>query len=303
MLSFITVVNLSTVDLNLLVVLHHVLRERSATRAARRLGVTQSAVSNALVRLRELFHDPLVVRHARGLAPTPRAESLAPRLSRLLEEAGALLDAQGFDPATSTREFTLACADYYGMVVVPPLAAALREQAPRATLRVLTLDQLVAGGGLAREVDVHVGRPPTLPAGCRVQSLFEERFVCVTRKTKAAARMSLREFAAAEHVRVQVLDAVRDPIDVALQARGIERNVALTVAHFSLAPLVVLRTGWIATMSERLARLYAGFLPLTLRAPPFALSARPVQMIWHERTHADPATRFFRALVVAASRP
>lgn len=297
-------VNLSSIDLNLLVVLHHVLAERSATRAARRLGVTQSAVSNALARLRDLFDDPLVVRHARGLAPTPRAESLAPRLARLLAEVGGLLDEQAFDPTTTTRELTLACADYYGMVVVPPLAAALRERAPRASLRVVTLEQLVSGGGLAQEVDVHVGRPPTLPAGCRTQLLFEERFVCVTRKQRGVEgrRMGLREYAAAEHVRVRVLDAARDPIDAALQTRGVVRNVALTVPHFSLAPLVVLRTGWVATMSERLARLYAGFLPLTLRAPPFALAARPVQMLWHERTHEDPAARFFRALVAEVSR-
>ncbi|MBK7395897.1 MAG: LysR family transcriptional regulator [Myxococcales bacterium] len=297
-------VNLSSIDLNLLVVLHHVLTERSATRAARRLGVTQSAVSNALGRLRDLFDDPLVVRHARGLAPTPRAESLAPRLARLLGEVGGLLDDQAFEPTTATREFTLACADYYGMVVVPPLAAALRERAPRASLRVVTLEQLVAGGGLAQEVDVHVGRPPTLPAGCRVQPLFDERFVCLTRKERGVdgRRMGLRAYAAAEHVRVRVLDSARDPIDTALEARGITRNVALTVPHFSLVPLVVLRTGWVATMSERLARLYAGFLPLALRPPPFSLSARPVQMLWHERTHEDPAARFFRALVLEVSR-
>ncbi len=137
-----------------------------------------------------------------------------------------------------------------------------------------------------------------------MQPLFDERFVCLTRKERGVdgRRMGLRAYAAAEHVRVRVLDSARDPIDTALEARGITRNVALTVPHFSLVPLVVLRTGWVATMSERLARLYAGFLPLALRPPPFSLSARPVQMLWHERTHEDPAARFFRALVLEVSR-
>jgi DNA-binding transcriptional LysR family regulator len=299
-------VNLSTVDLNLLVVLHAVLVERSATRAAKRLGVTQSAVSNALVRLRDLFGDALVVRHARGLTPTPRAEALAPRLAQLLGEIGSLIGSEArFDASTSTREFTLACADYYGMLVLPPLMEALRESAPLARLRIVTLEQLVSGGGLAQDVDVHVGRPPSIPAGCHVSALFEEKFVCITRRargTPPSKRMTMREYRDASHVRVRVLDSARDPIDVALEKRGVERTVALTVPHFSLAPLVVLRLGYVATLSERLAKLYAGLLPLVVRTPPIELAPRPVQMLWHRRSDGDPGAKFFRELVIAASR-
>lgn len=310
--------NLSAVDLNLLVVLDAVLVERSATRAAKRLGVTQPAVSNALVRLRDLFGDPLVVREGRGLTLTPRAENLAPRVARLVRDAGALLaDDAPFDPATSDREFTLACADYYGMVVLPPLMESLRAKAPRARVRLVSLEELVAGGGLATDVDVHVGRPATIPAGCQSVALFDEAFVCLVRSepietarrpartTRAtrpmSARISLRDYTAAEHVRVRVLGNARDPIDRVLQKRGIVRRVGLTVPHFSLAPLVVLRTGWIATMAARLAHLYASFLPLTVRRPPIDLSPRPVHMIWHARTARDPGARFFRDLLVATS--
>jgi DNA-binding transcriptional LysR family regulator len=304
-LDLIIVVNLATIDLNLLVVLHAVLAEGSATRAARRLGVTQSAVSNALARLRDVFGDALVVRHARGLTPTPRAEALAPRLAQLLGELGTLVGGGApFDPRTSTREFTLACADYYGMVVLPPLLEALAERAPLARLRIVTLEQLVSGGGLAHDVDVHVGRPPTVPAGCEAQALFDERFVCITRKEKGGrqpARLGMREYREAAHVRVRVLDTARDPIDVALAKRGIKRNIALTVPHFSLAPLVVLRMGYIATLSERLARLYASFLPLAIRTPPLRMAARPVQMLWHRRSERDAGARFFRELVAETS--
>jgi DNA-binding transcriptional LysR family regulator len=303
-LDVIILVNLANVDLNLLVVLHAVLAERSATRAAKRLGVTQSAVSNALVRLRDLFGDALVVRHARGLTPTPHAEALAPRLAHLLGELGALMGSEApFDAASSTREFTLACADYYGMVVLPPLAEAFARRAPRARLRIITLEQLVSGGGLAQEVDVHVGRPPTIPAGCHVTELFDERFVCITRQTgrRPSPKMGMKEYEAASHVRVRVLDAVRDPIDMALEKRGVKRTIALTVPHFSLAPLVVLRLGYVATLSARLAHLYAGFLPLAVRTPPIELTPRPVQMLWHRRTDGDAGARFFRQLVVEAS--
>ncbi len=306
MLVIITMPNLSAIDLNLLVVLHAVLIERNATRAAKRLGVTQSAVSNALARLRHLFGDPLLVRHARGLTPTPRAEALAPKLARVIGELGAMLgEVAPVDATTTTRELTLACADYYGMVVLPPLVALLRERAPGARLRIVSLEELVAGGGLAHDVDVHVGRPPNVPAGCRVQSLFQEEFVCLTRRTSrrpTTSRMTLREYREAAHVRVRVLDTARDPIDVALQARGVVRNIALTVPHFSLAPLVVERTGYVATLSARLATLYASLLPLDVRPPPVKLGPRPVQMIWHERTDRDPGARFFRELIVETSR-
>jgi DNA-binding transcriptional LysR family regulator len=304
-LAVITVVNLATIDLNLLVVLHAVLVERSATRAARRLGVTQSAVSNALARLRDVFGDALVIRHARGLTPTSRAEALAPRLAELLGALGTLVEGDApFDPRQTTREFTLACADYYGMVVLPPLVEALAARAPLARLRIVTLEQLVSGGGLAHDVDVHVGRPPTVPPGCETRALFDERFVCITRKRQGArqpARLGIREYREASHVRVRVLESARDPIDVELEKRGIRRNVVLTVPHFSLAPLVVLRMGYVATLSERLATLYASFLPLAIRTPPLALGARPVQMIWHRRSAGDAGARFFRDLVAETS--
>jgi DNA-binding transcriptional LysR family regulator len=149
---------------------------------------------------------------------------------------------------------------------------------------------------------VHVGRPPSLLPGCTAEALFHETFICITPQgPRGTQRMSMREYSEAQHVRVRVLDNARDPIDIALAARGIERKVSLTVPHFSLAPLVVLRSGYVATLSARLAHVYAGFLPLSLRAPPVTLSPRPVQMIWHQRTDTDPGAHFFRQLLIDAS--
>ncbi|MFT3928575.1 MAG: LysR family transcriptional regulator [Myxococcales bacterium] len=296
-------VNIASVDLNLLVVLHALLAERSATRAAKRLGVTQSAVSNALARLRDAFGDPLLVRHARGLTPTPRAAELTPRLNQLVGDLGTLLEpAPRFDAASSSREFTLACADYYGVVVVPPLTALLRERAPHARLRQISLEQFVQGGGLASDVDVHVGSPPEMPRGCFKRALFEEHLVCLTRREGRPAKMSMREYRQARHVRVRVLDHTRDPIDIGLAKRGISRDIALTVPHFSLAPWVVLQTGYVATLSARLAARYVDYLPLAIRTPPLAMGSRPIHMFWHPRTDRDPAAQFFRGLIAEASR-
>lgn len=296
--------NISSVDLNLLVVLHTVLAEKSATRAARKLHVTQSAVSNALSRLRRELGDPLVVRHARGLSPTPRALALEPELQRVMAGVSAILaEPKRFDPSTTTREFSVACADYYGVVLCPPLIAALRASAPHATLRLVPLEKL-ANDGLATNIDVHVGMPPRVPSGCKSSALFLDRFVCLTRASgkRTAERMSKQEFLAASHLRVQVLDTTRDAIDEALAKKGLTRNVVLTVPHFSLVPLVVARTGCVATISRRLAETYARVLPLALREPPLSLPARSAQMVWHERTEADEGARFFRALVREVAR-
>lgn len=298
--------NIGQIDLNLLLVLHTVLELRSATLAARELHVTQSAVSNALARLRDRFGDPLVVRHARGLTPTPRALALQPELAAAIRGVRAVLaGAERFDPATTTREFVVACVDYVGVVVLPPLIARLRELAPAARLRVVPLEQLLRTRGLAEDIDVHLGMPPHVPPGCRSAPLFADRFVCLVRRAPRAPAgpMRLAEYLAATHVRVRVLDATSDPIDAALAERGAARTIAVTVPHFSLAPLVVARTGHVATLTRRLAEVYAPLLPLRLREPPIDLAEKSLRMIWHPRTDADPGARLLRRAIRDVAGP
>src|SRR5215831_16938138 len=131
MMDIIMSVNLSAIDLNLLLVLHAVLEERSATRAAARLHITQSAVSNALARLRQLLGDPLVVRSGRGLVPTPRAAQIAPLLRDATERIALVIDQRGFVPEESTRTFTIALADSHQAFVVPRIARAFRSEERR----------------------------------------------------------------------------------------------------------------------------------------------------------------------------
>jgi DNA-binding transcriptional LysR family regulator len=289
--------NISHVDLNLLLVLYTLIDEASATRTAERLRVTPAAVSGALTRLRAIFGDELVVPSAGGLAPTPRAIALRPRLRALLLEAAAVfVQPNRFDPATSTREFSLACADYYGTVVVPSVVARLRELAPGVTLRVRTLDEMNASNGLDRDTDVHIGIPPKVPNGCLSSELFTDRFVCLQRRARGKRRLTLETFLAASHVRVSVLGR-HDPVDVLLEAQGLSRSVALIVPYFSMVPFVVHETGLVATMSHRLAAAYCKSLPLELSDPPLELSQYGVRMIWHRRTNKDEGARFFRGVL------
>lgn len=291
--------NIEQIDLNLLHVLHAVLLEKSATRAAKRLHVTQSAVSNALARLRQALGDPLVVRNARGLSPTPRALALQPELEQLMRSLRSLVSGpERFEPLSSTREFTLACADYCTAILGAQLAELLAERAPAARLRFLPLEQLAEGEGLAANIDVHLGMPPRVPSGWHSAALFDDSFVCMLKaKSSLSRRLKLADYVQAPHVRVSVLNSVRDAVDRALAERQLARNVVLTVPHFSVVPLIVERTGYIATLSRRLAETQARRFSVVLREPPLALGKRATRMLWHDRTDADPGARFFRQLV------
>jgi DNA-binding transcriptional LysR family regulator len=201
-------VNLSAVDLNLLLVLHTVLEERSATRAAARLHVTQSAVSNALARLRVLLGDALVVRSGRGLVATPRAGELAPLLREVAERLTLMLDRRGFVPEESTRTFTIALADSYQVCDAPRIARAFSAQLPHASLRVVSADYLVATDGLVSgDVDVTFAPAQSVQPGMRSTPLFEERGVLVVRRNhpRIGRRMTRELFNALPHIDVHVV--------------------------------------------------------------------------------------------------
>jgi DNA-binding transcriptional LysR family regulator len=295
-------VNIEQIDLNLLPVLHAVLSERSATGAAKWLHVTQSAVSNALARLRHALGDPLLVRSARGLVPTPRALALEPELERIMRSLRVLLsERDAFDPASTTREFTLACADYCTTILGARLLALLRTRAPAARLRFVPLEQLAADG-LSSNIDLHLGMPPRVPSGCRSATLFEDEFVCMLRADgQAPKKLKLREYLQAKHIRVSVPNSTSDAIDRALAKRRVARDIALTVPHFSVVPMMVEHGAYIATLSRRLAESQTHLFRIKLCEPPFSLGKRSTRMLWHERTEADPGAKFFRDLVREAA--
>jgi DNA-binding transcriptional LysR family regulator len=296
-------VNIEQIDLNLLPVLHAVLSERSATGAAKRLHVTQSAVSNALARLRHALGDPLLVRSARGLVPTPRALALQPGLEQIMSSLRTLVsERDAFDPATTTREFTLACADYCTAILGAKLVVLLRARAPGARLRFVPLEQLAGADGLSSNIDLHLGMPPRVPNGCRSATLFEDHFVCMLKADgKLTKKLKLSEYLQAKHIRVSVLNSTSDAIDRALAKRRVSRDIALTVPHFSVVPMMVEQGGYVATLSRRLAETQAQLFQVKVCEPPFSLGNRSTRMVWHERSEVDPGARFFRDLVREAA--
>lgn len=298
---------LSQLDLNLLVMLETVLAEGSVAKAARRLHVTPSAISNALARLRVTLNDPLVVRSGRGIVPTPRAAALAPELRRILADLGRAVQGETPDPSSTTRQFTLAIADAGQLVQGPRLASDFARKMPLAQLRVVGIDTLLSSGGLSgTEIDLAIAALEDNTPGIQMKALYKERAVLVARVGHPLARTSVskRQLAALRHVDVQVAPGRGyRGLATAYAQQGIDRDVALIVPSFTAAAAVVGATDFVATLPERFVSRFGeafGVAKLKASAPPLSIA---IKLAWHERTAHDPLMRVFREIVEASIRP
>jgi DNA-binding transcriptional LysR family regulator len=293
-------VRLAGIDLNLLTSLDAVLEAQSVTLAAKQLGVTQPAVSHALRRLRELLGDPLLVRTARGMRPTPRAIELRPAVRAALAAAEVVLQAAPpFDPATADRVFAISVIDQGAFQLLPKLAARLAEHAPRVRIDVRPIPSERFTDALAGELDLAIGVFRDRPAGVRDEPLWREEFVCVVRRGSAAARgaFDLQRYLSLRHLFVAPRGLPGSPLDEALARRGHRRNVVLTVPHFLVAPEIVATTDLVWTAPVGLARPFAQLLPLTLREPPFPIPGFSIGMRWHLRLDRDPGLAWLRGML------
>jgi DNA-binding transcriptional LysR family regulator len=286
-------------DLNLALVLHALLAERSVSRAAKRLGLSQSATSHALSRLRSSLEDPLFVRVPHGIVPTPRAEALAESLAAglaLLEQS--LLAPQRFEAASHSRRFRVAATDYVEFLLLPRFLGALASEAPGIDVWVRPYSDEALGALQRVDLDLVLGvvGPEASLTGLQTQQLISERLVCVVRDGHplARGRLTLARFAAAKHVLIAPRGRPGGPIDDALAARGLERHIAVGVPHFLAAPHIVAETDLVLTVAERIAAAFATVLPLRILELPFDLPAVRGSMLWHDRLADDPAHSWFR---------
>lgn len=291
--------HMAGLDLNLALVLHALLAERSVSRAAKRLGMSQSATSHALARLRRSLADPLFLRVPQGIVPTPRAEALAEPLAAglaLLEQS--LLPPQRFDPATAQRQFRIAASDYVEFLLLPRFLGALASEAPRVHVWVRPYADEALATLQRGDLDLVLGvvGPEAQQLQLQSRQLITERLVCVVREGHplTRGRLTLQRFAAAQHVLIAPRGRPGGPIDDALAERGLQRQVAVAVPHFLAAPHIVAQTDLVLTMAERIAASFATVLPLKLLELPFELPPVRGMMLWHERHAGDPAHAWFR---------
>lgn len=302
--------NLAALDLNRLLVLHAVLTERSVTRAAATLHVTPSAISNALARLRATFDDPLLVRSGRGLVLTPRAVTLGPQLADAIAAMARVVETQSsFDPTRSTRRFTLACSDAEQISEVPRIAGAFARKLPKASLRVVSVDQLESMGGLpSGEVDVAIAPAHGPRPDLHSSELYEEEGGLVVRKghPHVRRRMSKQQFNTLRHI--DILLALGGPgighriVEEFFASHGLHRDIAISVPSFAAAAAIAAHTDWVAGMPRRMAAAFLRQMPLITVAMPVPAVRFRIQLVWHARTHQDAGAAFFRSLILAAVR-
>ncbi|MDD9742258.1 LysR family transcriptional regulator [Marinovum sp. SP66] len=290
-----------TPDLSLLRVFHAVMEERNVTAAAERLGQSQSTVSAALSRLREALGDELFLRARYGVEPTEKARALAPEIAAgLAQLEQAFRAAEPFDPARTKRRFRLLLGPYAEIVLVPDLAAAFAEKAPRAALEIAPLGPDLDPRSLAgRAFDLAIGRFHAPPEDLVVSDLFEDGFRCLVapRALPPGATLDRALYERLPHVVVAPPGKWRTGLHKRLEGTGLRRNTAVVVSHFLSAPPAVARLGGIATVPTRVAAMTAAPYGLRDVAVPVELGAFPSQIAWHPRLRRDPGHAWLRALI------
>ena len=290
--------NLRSLDLNLLLVFDAIYGERSISRAAAKLHLSQPTVSNALARLRERLQDPLFERSAQGMLPTPRARKLAEPIRQALNtlEHG-LRDDEEFDFARSEREFVIAVEDYGESVILPGFIRWLADVAPNLRMRIRAESSAQLAVEL-REGTVDLALDYfTLPdANYRHACVLTETLLSLSRRDHPllGERMNLEQYLALRHVMLAAPANARPMIDLALAKRGLQRRIAMRVPHFISMPLMVQATDMIGTLPRRMAMLYADNFRLRAHAVPLRTPQFPVYLIWHEALEPDPGHQWFR---------
>jgi LysR family transcriptional regulator, nod-box dependent transcriptional activator len=295
-------VNLAGVDLNLLVTLDALLAERSVTRAATRIGLSQPGMSNALARLRKLFDDPLLVREGLNLVPTPRALALAaPVREALALIQGAMDDRSTFDPATGHCNVTVSCSDYSILMLIGPLVRRLAAEAPGVTIQAVPRDSEPARLLRDGEVDLVIEPSEIMPGVALPASrLFEDRWLCCVSagNSRVGETIDIDTFLGLGHV---VYSMGRGKpislVDQYLTRSGLPRRIEFTLESFLLTPALLQGTDLITLVLARAGGHLKRTADVRFLEPPLALPPITETLFWHPRHTADPAHAWIRARI------
>jgi DNA-binding transcriptional LysR family regulator len=295
--------NITAFDLNLLPIFEALVEERSVSRAAARVGLSQPAVSNAIRRMREATGEALFVRTARGIRPTPRAEELSGPIRAALAHARLALSGETtFEPATARRTFRIAMNDYSEWRLESSIVRRIRKRSAEIGIQVRRLDALFSGP----EADLRNGAldlaigffpdPRSLGEGTLSETLFEEQNVVVGRRGNPGfkKRLTAARFAELDHAAIIYRPDTWGLVDQQLASLGLKRRLRLATPHFLTALKAAAESDLIACVPEGLAREFEQSLNLTIRALPISLPAFVTRMLWASQWHRDPAHVWLR---------
>lgn len=296
--------NWNTFDLNLLVVFDAVMQEKNLTRAGQRLGLSQSAVSHALGRLRHMLDDELLVRTPDGMQPTPRAERIAGAIHDALHEMRVTLASGEFDVAHASRSFAVAANNYAARAIVPALVHRAARLAPSVVLDVRPIGMIPLLDQLDRGA-VELGLSALIEGGDRFKcaGLLDDDYAVVLSADLADASetvLPMEQLARLPHIAVTSGGDNTDFVDQALVAHALSRKVIAKLPLHSLASALI-GSGAVAVLPRRVGADMAAFRPLVVRSLPFPSPRVSLCMIWHRRLDHDPAQRWLRATLRAAA--
>ena len=290
--------NLNKVDLNLFIVFDAIYTEANLTRAGQIVGITQPAVSNALARLRETFNDPLFVRTAQGLVPTPMAQNIIGPVRNALQLLRvSVQESRTFNPLQANKTFRISMTDLTEAVVLPPLFQRLRRLAPNVKIESMlakrreTTKELAAG-----RLDFAMDAPLNTDPQVRHVKLLEDRYVCAMRRGHPLAKdkLSVEEYLSLSHIHISSRRSGLGMVDLALGKMGQQRKIALRSQHYMMATQVIQQTDMAVTVPERFARRHdLHQIPLPVDIPPLE-----THIYWHESTDQDPANRWMREQMI-----
>lgn len=293
-------------DLNLLRVFLALMQERSVTRAADRLGITQPALSNSLNRLRDILHDPLFIRERYGMQPTPKAEQLAPVIMEAIAQLdGLVFGQQAFDPMHSEMLVTIAPNSYVEYVLIPAVVARLQALAPGIKLRITPYgNDLAETGVISGTTALVMGRFVDPPDNLVVQHLMDDSLACVVRSDHPdiGETITKAQYETMKHVNVMPPGKMRAGLFQALDRHGLKREVAVSVTHFLSVPEVIATTDYCTTLPSQICRRLQGDKRLKILPTPVDLGTFPIDMAWHVRYRHDPAHRWLRAMIEEVAR-
>ena len=309
--------NFRTLDLNLLRVFDEVMAERSLTKAAHNLALTQPAVSNAMRRLRDTLGDDLVRRSGQGLEPTPRANVLWPAVREALRQLQESLSPSTFEPASSKTTFVLAMADATASELIPGLLGLVERDAPGVSLRVVPLSTRDPRRLLdAETADLAVGHFPAVLADLTAsaqtggaisfahQRLYDGEYVCVMRKNHPLAKkpLTIDRFCHSRHMLVSFSGRPFGFVDEALASLGRKRRIVITVNQFFTAGRVVEQSDLLTVLPRHFVRVANVNQALVFKALPFDMPAVHVDALWHRRQQQSSSHQWLRSAIVASAK-
>ncbi|MGZ3181480.1 MAG: LysR substrate-binding domain-containing protein [Telluria sp.] len=288
-------------DLNLLSVFQEVYRERQISAAAKKLGLTQSAVSNALARLRKTFDDELFVRTGQGMQPTPMAEQLAEPIGVALAQVALALNQRSrFDPAVSVRRFTIAMTDVGEVYFMPELIERCASLAPHVQVSTVRAGSVDLKEALETgRVDLAIGAFDDLSEALYQRKLFRQGFVSMFRKGHPLGRgkVDLKRFSAARHLVVDSKESPYDRINAQLEKAGVFEHAQFRVPHFTAVPYIVSGSDLVVTVPQKLAERAAAPFGLQWIVPPLKLPTLQTNIFWHRRFAQDPGNQWLRGMI------